>query len=372
MRLLTPARQPGHLPGSMRLVAAVTEAGAADGPLWVDLPEACAADVPERLDGWLLWLLPHAFATGQELVLDGPVDPELLRNAHELMEIWARWNPGRRPIRVVAAPADETSTPEPSRTGLFFTAGVDSFFTLYHHDASSRDHPEWRQRPIDDLVYVQGFDIPLDHGPALARKAAALERIAAATGKTLLTLATNLRQTGVRQPWGEVMHGPALGGIGLLLGRRFRSVLLSAWFCHEDAVPWGSTGITDPLLSTAHTRTRPAGAGHDRFEKLALLAGHPLALETLHVCWQERVETNCGTCEKCLRTLIALEILGIRARATSFPAVPLDLGRLATVWKAEPLFVQMYRQLRDHAVEAGRDDVAAAINACLPSPAADG
>ena len=357
----------GMLPGDVRFSGLVTDAGPADGPVWADVPDSLAAGVPERLDAWLLWLLPHAFETQQELALNGAVDPELLRNAHELMEIWSRWRPDRRPIRVRAEPADPPATgePPPGRTGLFFTAGVDSFFTLYHFDTMAADHPEWRQRPVDDLVYVWGFDIPLANREACQRKDQALGRIAADVGKPLVTLVTNLRETGVRQPWGPVMHGPALGGVALLLGDRWREVLLSSWFCHEDTDPWGSTGITDPLLSTSATRTRPYGAGHDRFEKLAFLMRFPLALETLHVCWEERSDGNCGRCEKCFRTLLALEVLGVRDRAATFPREPLDLSRLATVWKDRPLFVRMYAQLRDHAARAGRTDIVAAIEACL-------
>ena len=88
-------------------------------------------------------------------------------------------------------------------------------------------------------------------------------------------------------------------------------------------------------------------------------------LDTLHVCWQERSADNCGTCEKCLRTLIALEVLGARERAATFPREPLGLSRLAAVWKDRPLFVRMYEQLKAHAAEAGRTDVVAAIEACL-------
>ena len=238
-------------PGHVRFTGVVSDAGSADGPVWVDVPETCADAVTDRLDPWLLWLLPHAFATGQDVVLDGKADAELLRNAHELMEIWCRWRPDRRPIRVWAEPAPEASGSRAAgRTGLFFTGGVDSFFTLFHHDEMSRVHPEWRQRPVDDLVYVDGFDIPLSATEARTAKHETLGRIAADTGKTLLVLATNLRETGVKQPWGPVMHGPALGGVGMLLGNRWETSLLSAWFCHEDTDPWGSTGITDPLLST--------------------------------------------------------------------------------------------------------------------------
>jgi hypothetical protein len=370
MRFTLLPRDRGLLPEHVRFAGVVTGAGPGDGTIWTDVPESFAAAAPNRLDAWLLWLLPHAFETQQELILEGAVDRALLRNAHEIMETWSRWRPDRRPIRVRAEPADvpaslASAEERPGRTGLFFTGGVDSFFTLFHHDETAGAHPASRQRPVDDLVYVWGFDIPLTEAAAFAAKQATLARIATVTGKTLVTLATNLRETGVRQPWGPVMHGPALGGIGLLLGRRWHTVLLSSWFTHGDTDPWGSTALTDPLLSTSATRTQPYGAGHDRFEKLAYLARFPLVLDTLHVCWEERSAGNCGRCEKCYRTLLALDVLGVRDRATSFPPGPLDLGRLAELWKDKPLFTRMYEQLRGHAAHAGRSDIVAAIDACL-------
>jgi len=370
MRLTRLPPDHGATPGHVRFAGLVSEAGSADGAIWVDVPEALAADVTDRLDTWLLWILPHAFATGQDFVIDGAVDAELLRNADALMEIWSRWRPDRRPIRVVAEPVDPTALgarAAPERTVLFFTCGVDSFFSLYHHDhqdasAGEPGSPGWR--PVDDLVYVHGFDIPLAHVTAFEAKRKVLDRVAADTGKTLVLLATNLRETGVRQPWGPVMHGPALGGVGVLLGDRWRTALLSSWCCHDHDGPWGSTGITDPLLSTSLTRTRPYGDGHDRFEKLEYLVRFPLVLDTLHVCWEERSDGNCGRCEKCLRTLIALDILGVRDRATTFPPGAVDLGRLPAVWKDTPQLTRIYAYLRDHAARAGRADVVAVIDSC--------
>jgi len=359
---------PGHglLPGNVRFTGIVTEAGKADGPIWIDVPEALSAAVTERLDAWLLWVLPHAFETQQDVVLEGRVDSELLRNAHDLMEIWSRWRPDRRPIRVRAEPAAEANAGQgPVRTGLFFSGGVDSFFSLFHHDEMVREHPEWRERPVDDLVYVDGFDIPLEATEALAAKRVTLERIATDTGKTLIVLATNLRQTGVKQLWGRVMHGPALGGVGLLLGNLWKTAMLSAWCCYEDTDPWGSTALTDPYFTASATRTRHYGGGHDRFDKLAFLVRFPIVLDTLHVCWQERSEGNCGQCEKCLRTLVALDVLGARERAATFPQGPLDLSGLAEACKGQPLFFRTWPQLKDHAARAGRADIASAIDACL-------
>ena len=193
MRFTPLPRDAGPQRGRVRLSGRITGAGGADEGrsidevLWADIPEAFAADATDRLDAWLLWLLPNAFETGEELVLEGPVDADLLRNAHELMEVWACWRPGKSPVRVVAEPAG-ASEPRGSRKGLFFTAGVDSFFSLLHHDEMARLHPEWNLRPIDDLIYIEGYDIPLGNRAALDRKRAALQAAAEETGKTLVTL----------------------------------------------------------------------------------------------------------------------------------------------------------------------------------------
>ena len=46
MRLARLPHGHGLLPGHLRLSGLVTEGGAADGPVWADVPESLAADVP--------------------------------------------------------------------------------------------------------------------------------------------------------------------------------------------------------------------------------------------------------------------------------------------------------------------------------------
>lgn len=375
----------GLLPGFLRIPAVVTDAAAADGVIWIDVPGESEGDVVDRLDAWLVWALPHAFETQQELVLEGAVDAELLGNAQRLMEIWSQWRPARRPIPIRADVVAATDGPPPRRTGLFFTAGADSYFTLLHRDAAAREtHARGRapggdrgsdlgEGPADarihdlihDLIYVWGFDIPLKNRAAFDAKRATLSRIAAETGKTPVFFATNLRESGIRQPWGPVMHGPALGGVGLLLGNRWRTVLTSSFLLEGDDDAWGSTPLTDALLSTSATRTEPYGETRDRLEKLAFVTRTPIALDTLHVCWEERSERNCGRCEKCFRTMLALEIVGVRERCSTFPREPLDLGHLARIWKDRPNLARTYARLQAHADRAGRHEVASAIGACL-------
>ena len=366
---LTP--QPGLLPGAIRLsVRAQSPALTGDELLWADVPEEHLEDVTARLDAWLLWLLPHAFEAGEDLFLDGPVDAELLRNAHELMEVWACWRPDKKPVRVTAEPADATELRGP-RKGLFFTAGIDSFFSLLHHDEMARLHPEWKMRPIDDLIYVEGYDIPLNKRPALDRKRTALQAVAEETGKTLVALTTNFRDTGVslrKNAWGPIVHGCAVAAGGLLLGKRWHTLLLSATVAYDDYGPWGSTCVTDPMFSTSATRLWHYGAGTDRLRRVDFISRFDAPLNHLHVCWQGGSEQNCGTCEKCFRTLLALDMAGARQRARTFPAGEFSVARLRDVWSDREHATRMYRKMRDHALTLGRSDVVTVIDECLSRP----
>lgn len=370
MKVNAPSREASPTAGRVRLSAHVSGAGIPDDEVvWADVPESLADGLTDRLDGWLAWLLPHAFESGEDIVLDGPVDATLLRNAHELMEVWSCWRPGKRPVRVEAEMAD---VPEPLglRTGLFFTAGVDSFYALLHHDDMVGRHPEWRHRPVDDLIYVEGYDIPLRKRAALDRKRVRLQSVAAETGKELVTLATNFRDSRVSlrpNAWGPIVHGPAIVAGGLLLGRRWDTLLVSASFGYDELNPWGSHVVTDPLLSTSATRVRHYGAcaNSDRMGKTEFLSRSDVALEHLHVCWQAFSDHNCGRCEKCFRTLLALDLVGARDRATSFPAGTFRLDRLPTVWSKKELVVRVYRNLLDQAERLGRADVVAVIAECL-------
>lgn len=58
-------------------------------------------------------------------------------------------------------------------------------------------------------------------------------------------------------------------------------------------------------FSTAGLRIISAGAEGDRNDKIAFIADNELAQKYLHVCIRE--ENNCGVCEKCLRTLLAMD-----------------------------------------------------------------
>ena len=65
-----------------------------------------------------------------------------------------------------------------------------------------------------------------------------------------------------------------------------------------------------PYFSTVGTRLLQEGAAKDRFDKIADIAGFDLAQKHLNVCVSD-TGRNCGKCEKCRRTLLILDALGV-------------------------------------------------------------
>jgi hypothetical protein len=361
MITVKPVTASALLSGYTRVAAVVTHGWLRRERLWFDVPQSHAGAVNRSGDGWLMALLPLAFERGETLQVQAPVDPVLLQNAEKIQRIWSEWFPPRKPVRVNVERLAEPSPANGGKTGLFFSGGVDSFFSLLHFDKVAGDG-----RKIDDLICVWGFDIPLRNREAFEGKLKTLSQISSQFGKSLIPVVTNLRQTRLRKlDWGTRLHGPALGAMGLLLGARFKDILISSTVAPSNMIPWGSHPMTDPLMSSGRTQFVHYGASFDRFAKIELVAESEVALKHLHVCFEGRSDRNCGVCGKCYRTLLAFELLGVRKRAVSFPQDNFTLERLKSMRVEDSLTLGRYKELRKAALERSRPDVVAAIDACL-------
>lgn len=73
-------------------------------------------------------------------------------------------------------------------------------------------------------------------------------------------------------------------------------------------------GFMSCLLSTAKIKIVLDGLQYLRSEKTELISGYSYVKQYLNVCvnhWNDEVAENCSVCSKCLRTLIAIESLGL-------------------------------------------------------------
>lgn len=186
---------------------------------------------------------------------------------------------------------------------------MDSFYSVLKHRAE-----------LTALVFVHGFDVPLSQAVLRARVAGSLQEAAVALGVPLIEVETDLRAFSDRYVQWDEFHGAALASVGHLLSTQFRRIYVPATTTYAALVPLGSHPLLDPLWSTEQIEFVHDGCEATRLEKLEKLAACEPARRWLRVCPKnDGGAYNCGRCEKCVRTMTALRVLGVAKRFSSLP-----------------------------------------------------
>lgn len=262
--------------------------------VWFESPDVALRASPEAFGS--AFLLP-AVSTRRRLAIGGAVGADWAGNIEGALETARRWwrFPKLLP-RLDTRPVALAQHLARSRA-LCFSGGVDSFFTLLYSGWTA-----------DHLVFVHGFDVPLDDTHRADRIRAELEQVADAVGAHPITVRTNLRQhPDFRRLHWEQSHGGALAAVGHVLTGVIDGLLISSSYPRSDSHPWGSHWELDPHWSGSGLVVEHVGADFMRAAKLRLIAGSPLVRHHLRVCWENRDDRlNCSRCEKCVRTRVAL------------------------------------------------------------------
>lgn len=244
-------------------------------------------------------LLPAMRAGGGPLVSQGEISQKFLCGLARIQDIYCQWKTSLRRVVVENIVPVPQVNPAANRVGVFFSGGVDSFYSLLKH----RDE-------ITDLIFIHGADIPLDN--TLFRKAVSqrLRDVAASFDKNVIEIETNIRE--LLDPyvnWAFVSHGAALASIGHLLTPYFRRIYIAASHTCPDFSPWGSHPDLDPLWSSDTLEFIHDGFEVTRVDKVGFITKFDTALQHLRVCNNKSLSAyNCGTCEKCIRTMINLKV----------------------------------------------------------------
>lgn len=275
------------------------------------------------------FLIP-AMAADRPLKLHEPVDATLLANFTGIAEIFHDW--WNFSIPEVRA---ETCKRAPNGgTGMFFTAGVDSFFTL------------WRNRErIDYLINVHGFDIDLDDTDRFAQSSAAIRKVAEALSIEPIFVRTNLRDHPTFQAaqW-EKTHIAALAAVGHVLSPWLRQVYVAS---SDVLPPYASHPDLDCLWSSNAIETINDEINISRLDKVNTIGHWPLAQRYLKVCWENRAKSlNCGECEKCVRTQAQLAAVGALDHCKTFPPGSLA-ERISALSPVSEHFTKQWSEVRD-------------------------
>lgn len=317
---------------------------------WIDLPADLA---PRSLPGnaFALLLLPLACYFDEDIVLVEPVDALLLENLKGVQHVWRSWYPRLAVVRIHAPVAAPDSSERSRGTLSSFSGGIDSFFSLLRH----RDQ-------VTHLLSIAGFNTPIADLENMRRD---LGPIAQMLGKRHVPVRTNIRY-GANPPTTysstEMMcnmaHGCLLAAVAHLMQHEFDTYIIPATHHYAHLYPYGSHPLTDPLFSSAALRVVHDGAAFDRIERTEFVARSDEALSVLHVCSRDFHHGNCSTCQKCLRTMATLDLVGAAGRARTFDWPGYSLDRLAGAWlpteSERAFFVQIARAARDR----GRLDLA--------------
>jgi hypothetical protein len=265
-----------------------------DRGIWIE-SDVPLADTPQ----WSIPLrLVKAVAKGEAENL-GSVPPLLGSNLETIRDIYAAWIDGGHQVPLNFQPSPD-GAPAASGVSLFFSGGVDSFYSLIKH----RDE-------VENLVLVHGFDVPLADTKTFALAEAQALEAARLFGKRLIVARTNLHfeQPAIPCSWG-MYHGAALAAVAHALTPNHGKVHIASSYSYADLHPWGSHPLLDPLWSTETVQVVHDG-GETRIDKLRSLIQHPEVLAKLRVCWENPEKYNCGLCEKCVRTMLGLRALGV-------------------------------------------------------------
>jgi hypothetical protein len=248
------------------------------------------------------------------LVLAEPVDRAFARNVAMLgrtVESWWDCTPEPLPTRR----PDRGALRRSPRRAQFFSCGVDSFHTLLT-----------ARRPVDDVVFVHGFDVATadrERSEALERR---IRAVAGSLGVTPLVVRSDIRDhpTFRSLNW-EKTHGGAMAAVAHMLSHRCGTVLVPASPSYVADRPWGSHWRIDRRWSSPALRVVPIGMHRLRGDKVGDVAGHPLVDEHLQVCWEREGEPgNCCSCRKCILTMVMLEHHGaLTGSRTLAPPRPL-------------------------------------------------
>ena len=349
--------------GNIRRTARISYCADQTLDLWVDVPAAYAESLSETGNPWLLAMLPMAASLGEDIELSLSVDALLLENIKGVLAIWREWYPELHDVQI-HCPVQSYQPSKATRTAAFFSGGIDSYFTIARR-MPGNDFGIPAVGKIDDLLTVWGFDVGVHDEAQFHPLADLLAQSAAAMNLNHIIVRTNLREAGdvFKKMWGPLTFGVGLAFIGAMLEGRFGEVVLGSSYPYGNLMPWGSHPMVDVLFSTSSLGVVHDGASFTRIGKTEIVARFPEAEKSLHVCQAAGAE-NCSQCEKCYRTMIALDILGKKKSFSGvFDWALYDVGKIETLYIGGGSAQIFYHEMMRVAKDVGRVDITTALRA---------
>lgn len=340
--------------------------------VFICVPEAFSDEMTARKDFLVPAIVMAALVNQEDIDFAGlKIDPLLLRNCLAAARQHHAWVPRFRVPQILNAVDDIAPRLAQPRTALFFSGGIDSLFSLLRHSpAALNDATRITDSNISLAMHVFHSGTP----ETIARNAeaeASLGNGAESLGATFVPVFSNVMTFDGEwfQNYARVTHAAGLASIARFLSANLSSCLIASSHTYGQLQAWGSSPIVDLLYSGRDLTIQHDGSTFTRFEKTQYISGSRPALAAMNVCDKlvaSRGYVNCSRCQKCLRTMTALDLCGVTgAAAPSFDwsaYTPKSFGEIYFKNWSELSFAE---ELVKAAQASGRSEIAKVIRSAI-------
>ena len=387
----------GRENGLHRVLATVTweDCDRPQREIYIERVQGAAEGFWPNPNGFLLGAIVPAMHCGERRIqVEGSVCPDLRNGLFTVMQQLREWYGPTNHEPLVIEPTKGFAPPVPPitrRVASFMSGGVDALTTLYQN---RRDYPLDHPGSIKDGFIIHGIDVGgyenRDKNKGHFQLAVdALSEIAEESHLNLVPLSTNFRfLVNSDELFALESHGAIFAGIAHMHSQRVTTSLLASTNSVDELMPWGSHPLLEPNYSSSDLQFRLDGTWMSRLDKLRLISDWKPAMRNLRTCFhafRSPDVLNCGRCEKCLRTMVELLVLGKLEQCEAFPYDDVTVAMIeslrgrpapsahldeASGYESPPTSINSatavhWRGLVELLRAAHRDDLAVAINAKL-------
>lgn len=270
-------------------------------------------------DAFILMPLYAAMYYKHDLRICGCVSKKLYRNImNYVQKILCNFSENLSRVNIYVDGYKETEGRQ-SIIGSSFSCGIDSLTTVYDRYVCE-DDPEYR---------INGLFM-LDYGPVphevYIKKAEHCQRVADELGLPFYFIDSNLREAFYEKEnsfikefgYQKLVHLSIYSSV-FALGKSIKRYYIPSSYSYDTVLRYGrpthhdrglacSESFMVPLIQTERTELILDGSQYKRSEKTERIAGWEIAQKYLDVCYTPLA--GCSRCNKCVRTLMALEALG--------------------------------------------------------------
>jgi hypothetical protein len=316
-------------------------------------------------------LVPALYYGERRILVEGEVCPELLAGCEVVISLFNYWFYGCKPrsLSIEAMPRLRAEPlPDNRAAGLFFSGGIDAYATLCRNRRYfDRCHPSYFRHGI--LVF--GFE--LDDEQAFEWVSATMRVAADAFDLRLTPVFTNIycnyraedRLQG-HKFWMTQYQGSAFAAVAHVIAYLVNSMSLASHANFANLCPIATHPLYEPNFSNHAVRICHDGVHMSRLDKVKLVAQSETAFKYLRVCNRVRRYSlrfiNCGYCEKCVRTMLELYVVGASESMTIFERNELDAQKLRRYLSvSDPMGYATYAELVAPLIIMERNDLAKAV-----------